>query len=102
MMAAIFQVPYQTMVTAPTMAAQMRPLSPPTAISFHNSQRALTHSTWPERDAADDERDGLRAGDAAHRRDDGHERRQRRDFFDGAFEAADDGRGHESGDEVDA
>ena len=47
MMAAIFQVPYQTMVTAPTMAAQMRPLRPPTAISFHSSQRALTHSTWP-------------------------------------------------------
>ena len=47
MMAAIFQVPYQTMVTAPTMTAQMRPLSPPTAISFHSSQRALTHSTWP-------------------------------------------------------
>jgi len=45
MMAAIYQVPYQTMVTAPTTAAQMRPLSPPTAISFHSSQRALTHST---------------------------------------------------------
>ncbi len=86
MMPAIFQVPNQNVVMTPMTAAQMRPFRPPTAISLNSSQRALLHSNLPEREAANDQRDRLRAGDAAHARDDRHQRRQRRDLLDGAFE----------------
>ena len=45
MIAEIFQLPYHATVMPPTITAQMRPFSPPTAISLNNSQRAFTHST---------------------------------------------------------
>jgi len=45
MIAAIFQVPNQLIVTAATTIAQIRPLTPPTAISLNSSQRALAHCT---------------------------------------------------------
>ncbi len=43
MIAAIFQVPNQKRVIPPMTAAQMMPLSPPTAISLNSSHRALLH-----------------------------------------------------------
>ncbi len=59
---------------------------------FHLSQRHRT----------DDQRDGLRAGDAAHARDDRHQHGQCSHFLDGAFEALHHEPGQDGGDEVDA
>ena len=102
MIAAIFQVPYQTIGDA---ADDDRPDEAVEAADrdfFPQQPLRIDPLDLAERDAADDERHGLGAGDAAHARNDGHERGERRDLFDGPFEAADDGGRHECRDQIDA